>query len=142
MFKIPNTHLYLSNNTSARQYDKLKSLGIKKIIVVAKELKAHDSSNFSYLYLPVTKEGYFPIEDYFEKAIEFIDESKDPVLVHCDTGLSRSPSIVIAYLMKTKNLDSSDAYDIVSNVCNLQLHNGFRIQLNEYLDTEYEKSEK
>jgi protein-tyrosine phosphatase len=45
----------------------------------------------------------FPIINHFDEAIGWIDErraEKVNVLVHCHAGVSRSVSIVIAYLIR------------------------------------------
>lgn len=44
--------------------------------------------------------------DYLEVCIDFIDRSRKEgsVLVHCFAGVSRSASVITAYLMKSENL--------------------------------------
>jgi len=79
------------------------------------------------------------IDDYFQKlpideACDWIAEAhKDPtsnVLVHCHAGISRSPSIITAYLMKSLKLSFTDAYDIVQNAREIvDINPGFKKQL-------------
>ncbi len=54
----------------------------------------------------------FKLTPYFEQAFQFITENRKytNVLVHCLAGVSRSATIVIAYLMKRKKLTLKDAY--------------------------------
>ena len=44
---------------------------------------------------------FSPLELYFDSTIEFIDKNRKNtnVLVHCVKGISRSATIVIAYIM-------------------------------------------
>lgn len=51
------------------------------------------------------------IDFYFEEAYQFIETGiKDVVFVHCKAGLSRSPTIILSYLMKKNKLSYLDAY--------------------------------
>jgi protein tyrosine phosphatase (PTP) superfamily phosphohydrolase (DUF442 family) len=54
--------------------------------------------------------------DYFPEAIQFIEEclkKKDGgVLVHCREGLSRSPTIIISYLMSKLSMDLASAHQV------------------------------
>ena len=55
-----------------------------------------------YLYLPADDHESFDISKYFDEAAEFIEGKgkKTNVLVHCMAGISRSVTLVLAYLMK------------------------------------------
>lgn len=51
-------------------------------------------------------------------AIEFIEEAhavKGCVLVHCNAGVSRSASVVIAYLMQRRDMCFEEAYNLVKS---------------------------
>ncbi|XP_033329893.1 dual specificity protein phosphatase 19 [Megalopta genalis] len=52
-----------------------------------------------------------------EKCIKIIDENRiENILVHCNAGVSRSPTIVISYLMVYEGLSFDDAYYKVKQV--------------------------
>ena len=49
----------------------------------------------------------YPIDKHFDEAYEFIEhmrENNKNVLVHCHAGISRSATLVCAYLMKKRGL--------------------------------------
>ena len=58
----------------------------------------------------------FDIKKYFNEAHNFINEAKfnsKNILIHCFAGLSRSPTIVISYLMKELKYSYINAYNFV-----------------------------
>ncbi|KAG4098838.1 phosphatases II [Neocallimastix lanati (nom. inval.)] len=56
------------------------------------------------------------LSKYFDKAFDFINESRNrkrAVLVSCQQGVSRSASLIIAYIMKALHLNVAQAYAFV-----------------------------
>lgn len=56
------------------------------------------------------------LSKFFDEAHRFIDEARGKkcnILVHCQAGISRSPTFAIAYLMRVSSLPLQDAYNLV-----------------------------
>lgn len=71
-------------------------------IAVSNKLR-YSGSMQNYIHIPISDNETEPIEKYFDKTSDLIHthlSSGKDVLVFCAQGISRSPSIVIAYLMK------------------------------------------
>ncbi|CAL8111364.1 unnamed protein product [Orchesella dallaii] len=79
-------------------------------------LEQHQSSEFRKMQIPVSDNLCENLSTYFDAAYEFIEEARKTgtkVLIHCQAGISRSPTIAIAYIMKHINLSTLDAYALV-----------------------------
>ncbi|KAL5720254.1 hypothetical protein ACHQM5_012933 [Ranunculus cassubicifolius] len=75
--------------------------------------------------------------DYLDVCLDFIDSSRKigGVLVHCFAGVSRSASIITAYLMKTEQLSVEDALQSLKESCDFVCPNdGFLDQLKMFED--------
>ena len=69
------------------------------------------------------------IAQHFDDCIKFV-KSADKVLVHCSAGISRSVTIVIAYLVREKNMDVDEALDFIQTKRpRANPNNGFMSQL-------------
>jgi protein-tyrosine phosphatase len=73
-------------------------------------------TNFKYKVLSVGDAPSEDISKHFLSSIDFIKEaiaSEGTVYVHCWQGMSRSATIVLAYVMKEKGLTFDQAYTLV-----------------------------
>jgi len=80
---------------------------------VTYELDNSFPEDFSYKKISVDDNGFEDIHCHFDDAISFIDEgrkSKESVFVHCAAGISRSPTIILAYLMKMEHMNLSSSF--------------------------------
>lgn len=71
----------------------------------------HDGIEHHYVYID-DDEGE-PISEHFEECVDFIDSIDGAVLVHCYAGISRSATIVIAYLMIKRGMIYEEAIRFV-----------------------------
>jgi len=110
-------HLYLGNMRDAANSSVLTRLNIRYILnVTAKPASYSIPSGFQYKHLEAADNGFQNLRQFFEEAFEFIDSAKTAgtaVLIHCQAGISRSPTLSIAYLMKNYLMTMADAYKFV-----------------------------
>lgn len=73
------------------------------------------SKKFIHITLQAYDHPNFKIDTLFDEAISFIHNNLKTtnVLVHCFAGVSRSSSVVIAYLMKYHKISLYDALSLV-----------------------------
>ena len=122
--------IWLGNFISAKNIDKLKEEGIKKILcVMDNSPPIYLDKNFIQKIIPVEDLPVVNIIKYFGECIDFI-EGEDKVLVHCMAGSSRSASIVIAYLMWKEKMSYEFSLDYISKKRkNIYPNAGFKTQL-------------
>ena len=138
---VINNKLYLGDGDQAQNEDIINDIGITHIINMTKEISnkfEYDhkfSSSLKYLRCKILDDVYTDIDQYFDKCIIFIDNAlkqdvNNRVLVHCVAGISRSSSIIIAYLMKMKNIKFDIALEYTQNKRKIVNPNqGFKRQL-------------
>ena len=134
MFSTPMSQItdtiYLGNLYNAQNIKKLLQLGIKKVLSLITEtqlLSYPKEIEHKLICIPD-----FPRENiikYFYECLLFIDDNKK-VLVHCYAGLSRSATIVVAYIMWKNQLDFLEAIKLVEQIRpNINPNFGFVKQL-------------
>ncbi|XP_044126681.1 uncharacterized protein LOC122920916 [Bufo gargarizans] len=110
--------LYLGNEKDAQDLGRMVSLNIGHVLNVTTHLPLYhaESGALRYKRLPATDNSKQDLRQYFEEAFEFIEEAQQEgkgILIHCQAGVSRSATVVIAYLMKHTLMTVGDAYKFV-----------------------------
>lgn len=127
--------LWLANEQTAFNYRLLRKLGVKQILTIGTEIRQHtaNSSDFEKMRIDIDDIHVESLLDWFSKTNEFID--KAPTLVHCMMGISRSSSVVLAYLMYQKRMTLAEAFEHVSLHRDISPNTGFFSQLTKYEKT-------
>ena len=132
--------IFIGNIYAARDKNLLKQLDIKAVLTVAANtyLMYDQSEVISHKIIPAEDEEGFNLSLYFNEGIEFIEKNmtETNVLVHCFAGISRSSSIVIAFLMKKNKINYISALKNVQERRPVYPNNGFAKQLKAFENEE------
>ena len=127
--------LYLGDCLVAMDAGRLRDKGITRIINVTDDIACFFPDQFLYMKISIDDYDDTPIENYFEDVYKFIKENDSgATLVHCRAGISRSSTMVIMYIGKSRRLKFVEAYEYVHNKRPFISPNyGFCCKLIEYL---------
>ncbi len=123
--------LYLGNKDNAYNMDYLKALGITHVLNVAEQAECPHGNHFIYEKIPLLDTAEENILKHIASAFKFIDEAlkNGKILVHCISGMSRSASIVAAWLISKENIDVEEALSQLQDKRMVDPNEGFREQL-------------
>ncbi|XP_020889395.1 dual specificity protein phosphatase 1B isoform X3 [Arabidopsis lyrata subsp. lyrata] len=128
--------LFIGSVAEATNKDLLKSSNITHILTVAVALAPPYPDDFVYKVIEVVDRDETDLTVYFDECFSFIDQaiqSGGGVLVHCFMGMSRSVTIVVAFLMKKHGLGFSKAMELVRSRRHQAFPNsGFISQLQQF----------
>ncbi|CAG8466531.1 11082_t:CDS:2 [Cetraspora pellucida] len=109
--------LYLGSLIAASDQSWLKEHKITHILTVADSISPPFPGLFKYKVISIRDHPSQNISRHFEEMFEFIqsvlDQEDGKILVHCHQGVSRSASVVIAYIMRSKQVSLDDALKLV-----------------------------
>ena len=129
-------HLFLGTIGSASNIKQLQSCKITHVLCCAKGIKNFFPNEFKYLNLDILDSEKVKIKQYFEQTNKFIDEAiknNGNVLVHCHAGISRSSTILMAYIMKSQKMSVDKVLALLkSKREKVNPNSGFLEQLREY----------
>ncbi|XP_015671950.1 dual specificity protein phosphatase 13-like [Protobothrops mucrosquamatus] len=138
-------NIYIGNMVTAHNKEELCQRGITHILNTAhnawgsKGNQAFYGPEFSYYGIAAEDSVDFDLSAYFHPASEYIHQAlrapKGKILVHCILGKSRSPALVLAYLMICQNLSLADGLEALLQHRAISPNRGFLKQLQD-LDLE------
>jgi protein tyrosine phosphatase len=96
--------LYLGGKPAAENQHELQKLGIRHVIQISGKKRENPFPDlFQYSTFVFADSNAVDIALYLDKAVGLIAAAvnkAEPILVHCDAGMSRSATFVLAYLIK------------------------------------------
>nr|CDP95149.1 BMA-VHP-1, isoform c [Brugia malayi] len=110
--------LYLGSQQDAMDSSLLSKYGIKYVINLSVNCPEPDilKQEGHFMRIPISDTYQAKLLPHFEDAFKFLDkvcERGSVALVHCLAGISRSPTLAIAYMMRRNNWTSEQAYRYV-----------------------------
>ncbi|XP_064652921.1 dual specificity protein phosphatase 3-like isoform X2 [Lineus longissimus] len=139
--------VFISNWRIAKDRETLKKLGITHVLNAAQGPEPFFVKTDADYYEPfgITFKGFagedaekYNISQHFDEAAEYIQGALDAggkVLVHCIMGISRAPTLVIAYLMKRCGMTAQEAMKTVREKRDICPNEGFLQQLCDLNET-------
>eukprot|EP00884_Botryococcus_braunii_P009218 jgi/Botrbrau1/18298/Bobra.0179s0028.2 len=127
--------LYVGSISAAKNVTVLLDLGITHVINASPVVPCFHRTRLKYKVVEVYDDEDDDISQFFAQSNKFIDKAlrKGGVLVHCYAGQSRSPTLVIAYLIARRNVPYEEALHMVKLARPATNPNrGFLRQLQEY----------
>ena len=108
--------IYLGDIDGANEINYLKQEGITHLISLVEETYSleYEEGLFKRIIIDIDDGENENIFQYFKKCIEFIEQSSK-IFIHCMAGVSRSASIVIAYLLWKERKSYNETYFYVKN---------------------------
>ena len=109
--------LYVGDIETLRRQDAVRQEGVEAVVRLdlRDRDKLHWDDRFTVLDVPINDGANVP-DGVFEKVTDFIHEQvqqEKTVLVHCNMGVSRSTTMVMAYLIQYEGMSLGEAFGTV-----------------------------
>ncbi|KAK9906847.1 hypothetical protein WJX75_009090 [Coccomyxa subellipsoidea] len=104
--------LYLGSYDNASRAELLKTVGITHVLNTVPSCQPLYRNSFTYHTVSTSPPNWEECFDFLDSVLKERekDQKEVRVLVHCMKGVSRSPAVVIGYLMKSRRWRLCDSY--------------------------------
>ncbi|XP_018651271.1 putative dual specificity protein phosphatase [Schistosoma mansoni] len=130
---LPEFTILFGSVDVAKDLDLLKLNKVTHIInLISNITPNYFPEFFHYLSLTVYDNLKFQLNDTINECCNFLNNVKQYngcCFIHCEAGISRAPSIIIAYLIRIYNYSYEKAYNLVNNSRNICINVNFKSQL-------------
>ena len=109
-------NIVLGGRDDSQNSDLLFDFGISHVLNVAQQLPNMFTCHFQYEKLDLLDNEECDIRSAMPRAVEFIrniENSNGRVLIHCISGVSRSVTVLVMYLMMEHRLPLKESYDYI-----------------------------
>ncbi|RUS85366.1 hypothetical protein EGW08_006851 [Elysia chlorotica] len=134
--------IFLGGNKCVKRLDELSNMGVTHMLNVSMGPKFNQTDTDSEFYkspyniafhgIPAMDVITFKLLPYLRPAAEFINKALadgGKVYVHCQQGVSRSATVVLAFLMLHRDMNLLDAVKLVRSKREIFPNDGFLKQL-------------
>jgi hypothetical protein len=141
-------NIYLGNYEDTLCTESLLEKRITRILNISEECHFSpyllaNKDKFKIMQIPIKDNADEPIKNYFQDCINFIHDTViagENILVHCQMGISRSATIVLAYIMRygfegslvENPISCYDAFDYIKQKRDINPNFGFMLALYEW----------
>ncbi|KAJ7065306.1 protein-tyrosine phosphatase-like protein [Mycena amicta] len=138
---IIDDRLFLGNLSAAESPQTMTRLGVTHVLSVCPD-PLHVAANIMHLTIPIQDDDESNILQYLPEACTFIHDALTrggKVFVHCVMGISRSATVVCAYLMYSRHISTAEAIQHVrKRRAKIRPNYNFTRQLQVYSACEYD----
>ena len=106
--------IYLGSYQGARNKEKLLEYGISHILICGNRLSPLYPEMFTYCILNMEDTNEQEIISHLKRGLDFI-KSADKIFIHCVAGVSRSPTVVLGYLIRNRRMCLEEALKYIKS---------------------------
>lgn len=145
---LDDENIWLGNLESACDRKAMETYGISRVVTAVYDINPifPDDPGLMYLKVPVIDKPDADIAKHFNRAIEFMEDAVKNgkgILVHCVYGVSRSSTLICAYLIAKKRFTVQQAISLVKEKRpQAEPNKGFLLQLQILWDQLRKKEEE